>query len=219
METRESLVRKELAQAANLEVAAVVAREQLKMAELDVKIRLENYKLECAKDFHNHFFLFADLIDLRNITNCIETLGIWDRLAPECDIEIALHSPGGHTLPGMALFDYIGRLRRTHKVTTSVLGYAASMAAVLLQAGTHRVMGAESTVFIHEISAQAVGKIGEIEDITSFIHSIQSRIIDIFVSRSAGRIDRETFKKNWERREWCLDAPEMLKWGFVDEVV
>ena len=216
---RESLVQKELAQATNLEVGAAIAKEQLKLAKLDVEFRELNHALECAKDFHNKFYLFADAMDLRNVTGCIEVLGVWDRLDEKCDIELAIHSGGGNALPGMMLFDYIGRLRRTHKVTTSVLGYAASMAAIVLQAGTHRVMGRESSIMIHEISAQAVGKIGEIEDVTSFLPSLQSRIVNIFVKGSGGRIDEATFIKNWQRREWWLDSDEMLGWGFVDEVV
>ena len=216
---RDSLVRRELAQAANLEVGTAITKEQLKLLKLDVEFRQLNHNLECAKDFHNKFYLFTDAIDLRNVTNCIEVLGVWDRLDAKCDIELAIHSSGGGALPGMMLFDYIGRLRRTHKVTTSVLGYAASMAAIVLQAGTHRVIGRESSIMIHEISAQAVGKIGEIEDVTSFLHSLQNRIVNIFVSRSAGRIDTATFIHNWQRREWWLDSNEMLRWGFVDEVI
>jgi len=219
MEARDSLVKKELAQAASLRVGTALAKEQLKISKLDVEIREQNHALESAKDFHNKFYLFADSIDLRNVTNCIEVLGIWDRLDAACDIEIAIHSGGGGALPGMALFDYIGRLRRTHKVTTSVLGYAASMAAIVLQAGTHRVIGQESSILIHEISSQAVGKIGEIEDVTAFLHSLQNRIVNIFVSRSGGRIAAATFIENWRRREWWLDADEMLKWGFVDEII
>jgi len=216
---RDSLIRKELAQAANLEVGTSITKEQLKLLKLDVEFRQLNHNLECAKDFHNKFYLFTDAMDLRNVTNCIEVLGVWDRLDATCDIELAIHSSGGNVLPGMMLFDYIGRLRRTHKVTTSVLGYAASMATTILQAGTHRVIGRESSIMIHEISAQAVGKIGEIEDVTTFLHSLQRRIVNIFVSRSGGLIDTATFIHNWQRREWWLDSDEMVKWGFVDEVI
>jgi len=218
METRDSLVRKELAQAQNLEVGAAIAREQLTLVKLDVEMRKDNMAVEQAKDFHHQFFLFADAIDLRNVTNCIEVLGVWNRKDPTCDMEIAFHSSGGSALAGMALFDFISRLKVNHRVTTSVLGYSASMAGILLQAGTRRVIGRETFVLLHDLTAQAVGKIADIEDTTAFLRKIQSRVADIFVERSGGRIDRDTFLEK-SKREWWLDSTELMKWGFADEVI
>jgi len=65
----------------------------------------------------------------------------------------------------MALYDYVRGLRRQgHHVTTSSLGYAASMAGILLQVGDKRIMGAESWLLIHEGSFGAVGSVGQVED-------------------------------------------------------
>jgi len=215
---RDSLVHKELAQAASVEVGTSLAKEQLKLLKLDVALRKLNHDLECAKDFHNKYYLFSDATDLRNVTNCVEVLGIWHRIDPTCDIEIAFHSGGGSVMAGMMLFDFISRLKTTHKVTTSVLGYSASMAAILLQAGTHRVVGKETYILLHEITGQAVGKVGEIEDTTGFLRKIQQRVVSIFMARSGGKIERAVFEKNWTR-EWWLDSEEMMKWGFADEVI
>ena len=218
MGIRDSLVEKELAQAEKMRAEAVFTRHQKKLIELEVAIKRGNFDIEAAKDFHNHFYLFSDATDLRNVTNCIEVLGIWHRLAPTCDIEIAFHSSGGSVMAGMMLFDFISRLKATHKVTTSVLGYSASMAAILLQAGTHRVVGKETFVLLHEITGQAVGKVGEIEDTAGFLKKIQQHVISIFLARSGGRIEREVFEKNWAR-EWWLDSEEMVRWGLADEVI
>jgi len=218
MEARDSLVQKELAQAAHMHVETAINEQQLELLKLDVQIRQENYNFEKAKSFHNQFYLFAEAVDLRNVTNCIGELGVWDRLEPTCDIEIAFHSPGGAVLPGMALFDFISRLKRTHRITTSVLGFSASMAAILLQAGSHRIVGGETSIMLHELTGGAVGRIADIEDTTAFLRKIQDRVINLFLERSGGRIDRDTFLQNW-KREWWLNAEEMVRWGFADEVV
>ena len=83
-------------------------------------------------------------------------------------------------IDGMALFDYIQQVKAMgHHVTTGCMGYAASMAGILLQAGHRRVMGRESYVLIHEVAAGAAGKIGEIEDTVEFLKKIEDRVLDI----------------------------------------
>ena len=84
--------------------------------------------------------------------------------------------------------------------------------------GDVRVMGRESYLMIHEISAGAGGKIGEINDAVKFYERVCERVVDIFVSRSGGKCSRAQFKKNWNRADWWIDSAEALRWGFVDAV-
>jgi ATP-dependent Clp protease protease subunit len=147
----------------------------------------------------------------------MERLAYWSRTEPGCAIELIFTSPGGSVIDGMALFDFIQQLRRAgHFITTRALGWAASMAGILLQAGDKRVMAKESYVLIHEISTGAVGKIGEIEDEVKFVKKIQGRILDIFAARA--NVKREYFAKHWKRQDWWLDSDEALKIGIIDEV-
>lgn len=219
------------AKAAQLAAEARKAEAEAKRAEADatetlINIRFNEINLhdrerkeaeDLADNRYHHVYFFADQVNESSVSRCVDRLTEWHRLSPDCEIEIIFNSPGGSVIPGMALFDYIRLLRRQgHKVTTVALGYAASMAGILLQAGDHRVIGQEAYVLIHEISAGAVGKIGEIEDEVKFIKKIQGRVLDIFAERSTKK--REYFARHWRRKDWWLDSAECKKLGIVDEV-
>src|SRR5437899_9722287 len=68
---------------------------------------------------------------------------------PEKDIHLYINSPGGSTTAGMAIYDTMQFIRPD--VSTLCIGQAASMAAVLLAAGTtgKRFALPNSRVLIH----------------------------------------------------------------------
>src|SRR5690606_17844148 len=102
------------------------------------------------------------------------------------------------------------------KVTTIVNGIAASMAGILLQAGSVRVMGTESWLMIHEVSFGAQGKIGEIEDTVSWVKMVQERVKRIFSDRS--HLSVEEVEELWRRKDAWLSSEKALELGLVDEV-
>jgi ATP-dependent Clp protease protease subunit len=141
----------------------------------------------------------------------------WHRLDPKCDIEIIFSSPGGSIIDGFELFDYIQHLRNCgHTVTTGSLGYAASMAGILLQSGGTRWIGHQAWLMIHRAAFGAYGKTFEVEDEVKFVKRIEERILDIFTSRS--KLTRTKIKRNWERKDWWISADEALELGLVDEI-
>jgi len=220
----EAEARKASAEAAKTEHEAEVARieaEEAGFALEKVKINFdreqEKRDRELAENSYQHIYYFNERIDAGSVKVCMQELDYWDRSAPECPIEIIFFSPGGGVIEGMALFDKITQLRaQGHQVTTAAIGYAASMAGILLQAGDKRVMGHESYILIHEVSFGAGGKIGEVEDEVAFVKKIQSRVLDIFASRS--KLSKATIARKWRRKDWWLDSTEALKAGFVDEL-
>ena len=102
------------------------------------------------------------------------------------------------------------------KVTANAT--AASMAGILLQAGDVRVCGPESYILIHEVSSGAVGKVGELEDEIEFVKLIQSRVLDLFVSRSGGKVTKAKLQAMYRRKDFWLDSTKALKLGIIDEI-
>jgi len=132
-------------------------------------------------------------------------------------MEIVFSSPGGSIVDGMELFDFIQHLRNEgHKITTGTLGYAASMAGILLQAGDVRWMGHQAWVMIHRAAFGAIGKTFEIEDEVRYVKRIEDRILDVFTSRS--HLSKLKIKRNWDRKDWWISSDEALELGLVDEV-
>lgn len=200
--------------------AAAMARSEEARAEVcEIASQRESQKREreLAADDHHRVFRFVDPVTPSTAQKCMSQLATWTRIDPGCDIEIEFCSPGGSVVDGLALYDFIQGVRRQgHFVTTSALGYAASMAGILLQAGDKRVMAAESWLLIHEASFGAIGSFGEVEDRVKWIEKIQERILDIFVVRS--NMSKAQLKRKWHRTDWWLSSDEALKHGFVDEV-
>lgn len=213
-----ALKRKLLAEAARAEAEAQTSRAEAVVAEIAQRDLERKEQEVLATDKYHHVYGFNDPVSSSSVGECVSRLNLWARNDPGCDIKIVFNSPGGSVIDGMALYDYLQTLRaKGHKITTVAMGMAASMAGILLQAGDHRVTGAESYVLIHEITAGAVGKIGEIEDVVEFVKMIQKRVLNIFAARSNKKA--AYFAKHWRRKDWWLSSDECLRLGIVDEVL
>ncbi len=177
---------------------------------------------ELAKNQHNKVYVFDKAVEEGSVKACISQLTTWSRQDEGCEIEIQLNSPGGDIVEGFALIDFLDDLRtKGHDISIVALGMAASMAGVILQSGTKRIMGKNALLLIHEAQFGASGSFGKIEDRVKLVKIMQNRILDIFADRAAA-INPKTTKKfierNWERKDWWMDAETALKLGFVDEV-
>lgn len=174
---------------------------------------------ELASDCQNHVYRFVGEVNDAQVSSCMKELSYWHRTEEKCPITVIFYSPGGSVIAGMALFDFLSDLKRSgHHLTTVCSGYAASMAGILLQAGSRRVIGPESYILIHEITAGTHGKIGEMKDDVKFYERICNRVIDIFVTRSGGKLKKSRMEKEWRGHDWWIDSDLALALGIVDEV-
>ena len=69
---------------------------------------------------------------------------------------------------------------------------------------------------IHRAAFGAIGKTYEIEDEVKLVKRIEDRIVDIFTKRS--KLTRLKIKRNWDRKDWWIDADECIQLGLVDEI-
>jgi len=206
----EALVRKN-------DLEADKAAIELKFKQMDLVCKEEKHAKEKAADDENFLYRFGSEVSGGSVSSCIKKLTEWHRVSPKSNIEIIFSSPGGSIIDGFELFDHIQHLRNEgHHVTTGTLGYAASMAGILLQAGDTRWVGQQAWIMIHRAAFGAYGKTFEIEDEVKFIKRIEERILDIFTSRS--ELTRNKIKRNWERKDWWISAEEAVDLKLVDEV-
>lgn len=173
---------------------------------------------QAAESGRAHVYTFYAGVDQESVAQCMAELGVWSRRDPGAPITVIFNSPGGSVLDGLALFDYLRQLRRLgHDVTTVALGRAASMGAVLLQAGTRRVIGENAFLLIHEVSNTSVGKVSELEDGVDFTRRLQKRLRSILAERSA--LTEAQIQRRWARKEWWVDADEAVGLGLADEIL
>lgn len=185
------------------------------------ELHLAKYRKEwsniAANQPLNNIYLFYGGVTDGKVKDAIETLDMWSRRGPGEDITIIFNSDGGSVFAGYALFDFILELRnRGHKVTTKALGMAASMAAVLLQAGDERVMTRNSYVMLHEVSSGSSGSSTDIEDTLKLVRRLEKRGNEIFCDRST--LTMPKIKSLTNRKDAWLDADEAMSLGLVDRI-
>jgi ATP-dependent Clp endopeptidase proteolytic subunit ClpP len=186
-------------------------------SEIEFEKAWSSRQKELLSDEENHLYRFSKEVSYQSVQACMNKLTQWHRNDPKCAIEIVFSSPGGSIIDGFELFDFIQYLRgKGHKITTGSLGMAASMAGILLQAGDVRWIGHQAWLMIHRAAFGAIGKTYEIEDEVKLVKRIEGRILDIFTSRS--NLTKYKIVRNWDRKDWWIDADEALEMGLVDEV-
>ena len=227
-EIRKALAEKARAEAEKAKAEAEQARLGARISKIALAQTAREEKDILAEDSMNRVYHFNTAVTEGSVKTCMNTLSRWARQEPGCDISLVVNSQGGDVIEGMALFDHIIGLReRGHAVHITVRGVAASMAGILLQAGTTRTLGREAWVLIHRAAFGTFGKSFEIEDKVEWVKRIEARIIDIFVQRSKEAADAGTatkpltkakVRKNWERKDWWLTSDECIEYGVADRV-
>ena len=135
---------------------------------------------------------------------------------PEKDIYLYINSPGGSVYAGLAIYDTLQYM--SAPVNTMCMGMAASMASVLLAAGTKGKRAAlpNSRIMIHQPSGGSQGTAADIEIMAREILYARERLNSILakhtgqtVEKIAEDVDRDRFMSPQEAKEY----------GLIDNVV
>ncbi|MEK7681865.1 MAG: ATP-dependent Clp endopeptidase proteolytic subunit ClpP [Chloroflexota bacterium] len=139
-----------------------------------------------------------------------------EREDPEKDINLYIHCPGGIVTAGLAIYDTIQLLRPD--VATICVGMAASMATVLLTAGTKgkRYALPNSTIHMHQPLGGAQGQASDIAIAAQEILRIQRKLNEILTRHTGQPIERITRDTD---RDFYMTAQEAKEYGLVDEVL
>jgi ATP-dependent Clp protease protease subunit len=136
---------------------------------------------------------------------------------PERDISLYINSPGGSISAGLAVYDTIQFIR--NDVTTICVGQAASMAAVLLAAGSpkKRFSLPHSRVLIHQPWMSGLqGQATDIDIHAKEILRIRA-ILNKILARHTGQ-PLERIEKDVER-DYIMSAEQSKEYGIIDEVI
>ena len=135
---------------------------------------------------------------------------------PEKDIQIYINSPGGSITAGLAIYDTMQFVRPD--ISTICIGQAASMAAVLLAAGTpgKRLALPNSRVILHQPLGGFQGQASDIHIQAQEILRMKERLIDILQLHS--KQQRERLEKDCDR-DFILTADYAKEYGLLDDVI
>jgi len=135
---------------------------------------------------------------------------------PEKDIQIYINSPGGILTAGLAIYDTMQFVRPD--VSTIVIGQAASMASVLLAAGTpgKRLALPNSRVVLHQPLGGFQGQASDIHIQAKEILRMKDRITEIYQQHC--KQSRERIEKDLDR-DFILTAEQAKEYGLIDDVI
>ena len=184
----------------------VIEERQLNAVQMDVFSRLMMDRI---------IFLGTAIDD--NVSNIIEAqLLFLESTDPKRDIQIYLNSPGGSVYAGLGIYDTMQFI--SPDVATICTGMAASMAAVLMCAGTAGKRSAlpHSRIMIHQPMGGVEGQATEIEITAREIQKLKKELYDI-ISKHSG----QPYDKVWadSDRDYWMTAEEAKTYGMIDEVL
>ena len=135
---------------------------------------------------------------------------------PDKDVSLYINSPGGSITAGLAIYDTMQYVKP--QVSTTCMGMAASMGALLLAAGAKgkRFSLPHSRIMIHQPSGGFGGQASDIELHAKEILRLKAKLNEILMKHTGQQLDR--IEKDTDR-DYFMGAGEAKEYGLIDEVV
>jgi len=132
------------------------------------------------------------------------------------DIKLYINSPGGSVTAGLAIYDTMQFLKCP--VSTICIGLTASMAAVILVAGTKgkRFSLPNAEILLHQVAGGVQGQATDIEITARQIIKMKQKLNEIISSHTGQPLNKVIGDTD---RDFYLTAEEAKKYGLIDEVI
>jgi len=132
------------------------------------------------------------------------------------DIFIYINTPGGLVTAGLAIYDTMQYIKPN--ISTTCVGQATSLGAVLLAAGTKgkRFALPHSSILIHQPLGGVQGQASDIGIQAKEILKVKERlnqILSLHTGQPMERIQKDT------DRDYFMSAEEAKEYGIIDEVI
>ncbi len=139
-----------------------------------------------------------------------------DREDPTKDIHLYINSPGGLIYPGLAIYDTMQLVRAN--VQTIAVGSTASLATVLLAAGTKgkRASLPNATLHMHPAGGGSRGYAQDVEIQARELLRMNRKIYQILAYHTGQPLER--IEADFQRDRY-LTPTEAVEYGLIDEVL
>ncbi len=132
------------------------------------------------------------------------------------DIYLYINSPGGSVTSGLAIYDTMNYVKSN--ISTVAIGMCASMAAIILAAGTKgkRLSLPNSEIMIHQVLGGAEGRASDIKIHAERILDIKKKLNSILASltgKSISKINKDT------ERDYYMNPKDALNYGIIDNIL
>jgi ATP-dependent Clp protease, protease subunit len=135
---------------------------------------------------------------------------------PDADIHLYINSPGGEVYAGLAIYDTMQFVRPD--VTTTCVGMAMSMGAVILAAGAPGKRSAlpNAKILIHQGSAGFSGQPADVEIYAREVIALKRQAEEILARHTGQPLEKVARDMD---RDYYMTADEAKAYGVVDRVI
>jgi len=135
---------------------------------------------------------------------------------PEKDIHLYINSPGGSVSAGLAIYDTLRYIKP--EIETICIGQAASMAALILSAGTKgkRFALPHSRIMIHQPMGGFSGQASDIDIHAREILRLKGELNKILSENTGQPLDRIETDTD---RDFFMSGEDAVQYGIVDSVI
>ncbi|EYD71370.1 ATP-dependent Clp protease proteolytic subunit [Limimaricola hongkongensis] len=135
---------------------------------------------------------------------------------PKKEISMYINSPGGVVTSGLSIYDTMQYIRP--KVSTLVIGQAASMGSLLLTAGEKgmRFSLPNSRVMVHQPSGGYQGQATDIMIHAAETQKLKTRLNEIYVHHTGQPLEKVEAALE---RDNFMSPTEARDWGLIDEIL
>lgn len=163
--------------------------------------------------------IFNQEVDDRIVERVIIPLLDFEKDNSNDPITLILATVGGSISDSFILCNIIDEY--TKPLNIIILGYAASMGTIILAAGSKnpnvtRKCYPFTYSLLHAGSTAFSGESLTVQDTLEFNKRVDDKVKQFIITHT--NISEEEYAQH-ERKQWFLDAEDMLRYGFVDEII
>lgn len=141
-----------------------------------------------------------------------------DALGDIKTLNVYMNCPGGDVFEGNSIYNMLKRKSATCSINMYVDGIAASIASVILMAGTHITMPSNAMVMIHQSLGNPYGHAEDLRKCADILDKIDENMKNTYIDRSNGKLDAETIENWFATGDTWLTAQECYNYGLCDEI-
>lgn len=172
---------------------------------------------DAASNGRHRVYHFTDDITAETVEPTIDVLNRWQRLSDDgTPWRFVICSGGGAVIPGMKLFSTLKAIAATRPLITIASGMCASMATVVFQAGTTRLIEPGTSFMLHDVQGGVGGSLSNMTDTMEYFNQLNDQLHKFLAERSNKSV-KEIADLSKRRDAWYLPE-QVIEMGLADAI-
>lgn len=188
-------------------------------AEISAAREIDSRKWEDVGASRVREYHFTSQVDGDSVDRAIDVLSRWQRLDaddPTRPYKFVICSPGGAVVYGMKLYSTLKAIASKRPVITVASGLCASMATIIHQAGTLRVIEPGCSYLIHDVSGESFGSVGSMQDTMDWMNKLNHALHVMLAEKASISLDE--IAALGKRRDGWFMPEEIVAYGLADVI-